>query len=291
MLFQIPKILRAIRRERQWLKATQAAHQFDLVISDNRYGLKIDGLASVIMTHQLQIMTGFGPGADFILRKLHYRILQKFDECWVVDEKEGNGLAGALSHPRRIPANAHYIGLLSQMQVPAGAGSAQESRILILLSGPEPMRSLFEDQLLAQIADIGHYHFHIIAGNPAGLPPATLPPHITYTAYANAHELARALADAQLVICRSGYSTLMDLAMFGKKALLVPTPGQSEQEYLALHLQKQGISLSRQQVALDLKKDIAEAMRYNGFQVTENAHKFHRMQQVIDDILNRAKSR
>jgi biotin operon repressor len=83
----------------------------------------------------------------------------------------------------------------------------------------------------------------------------------------------------------------MDLAMFGKKALLVPTPGQSEQEYLALHLQKQGISLSRQQVALDLKKDIAEAMRYNGFQVTENAHKFHRMQQVIDDILNRAKSR
>lgn len=299
LLSQIPKILRAIRRERQWLREMHTRHAFDLVVSDNRYGLKIDGLKSVIMTHQLQIMTGFGPAADYIMRKLHYRMLQKFDECWVVDDAENGGLAGALSHPRLLPAHARYLGLLSQLPPPA-TQPTPNSGILVLLSGPEPMRSLLESQILTQITAIGGYHFHIIAGNPkaaspsagvpaAGVPAETptrrLPAHVTYATHADARELAAAFSAAELVICRSGYSTLMDLAVFEKKALLIPTPGQSEQEYLAGHLQAQGIALSKRQAEIDLRHDIAGALRYPGFKAAAYTRNAGQMQKVIDDSL------
>jgi len=240
------------------------------------------------MTHQLQIMTGFGGLADRIMRKLHYRILEKFDECWVVDEQENGGLAGALSHPRELPSRARYLGLLSQLQRPTGPSQAHSNSILVLLSGPEPMRGILEEKLLQQVSSITGYHFHIIAGNHAGSVRTHLPAHITYVTHANAEQLGSALADAQLVICRSGYSTLMDLAGFQKKALLIPTPGQSEQEYLAEHLQTQDIALSRQQAELDLQQDIAEALNYSGF--TTKTHDQGQMQKVIDDSLKQPKN-
>jgi len=284
IIAQIPKILRAIRRERQWLREMQAVHRFDLVVSDNRYGLKIDGLPSVIMTHQLQIMTGFGPTADYLMRKMHYSLLEKFDACWVVDEPENSGLAGALSHPRKLPANPQYMGLLSQL-VPDGKLPLQTGPLLVLLSGPEPMRGILENKILGQIRGLEDHRFHIVAGNPSGAVPAHLPSHVTYATHANARELATALATTPLVICRSGYSTLMDLAMLGKKALLIPTPGQSEQEYLARHLKAQGTAFSIRQAEMDLKKDIAEALNYKGFEMLAYSARHSLMQQVIDRAL------
>lgn len=291
LLSQIPKILGAIGRERQWLREIQATHRFDLVISDNRYGLKIDGLKSVILTHQLQIMTGFGTAADSVMRRLHYRMLEKFDECWVVDEQEKGGLAGALSHPRQLPANSRYIGLLSQLSPPGATirNHSHNNNILVLLSGPEPMRSILEEIMLQQAALATDYHFNIIAGNPSGRDRAHLPAHITYATYASAQELTNVLAHAQLVICRSGYSTLMDLAMFEKKALLIPTPGQSEQEYLAVHLQTQRVALHKHQGEINLSKDIPEALRYQG--LTHHVEdKSSLMQTVIDNLLQKLES-
>ncbi|WP_291206085.1 glycosyltransferase [Dyadobacter sp.] len=290
ILAQIPKILGAIRRERQWLREVQATYQFDLIISDNRYGLKIDGLKSVILTHQLQVLTGFGTTADSLMRRLHYRILEKFDECWVVDEPENGGLAGVLSHPRQLPSNSRYIGLLSQLRQPDASAVGSHHNVLVLLSGPEPMRSILEEKILQQAASAVGYHFHVIAGNPSGQSRAHLPAHITYTAYASAQELTDALARARLVICRSGYSTLMDLAMFGKKALLIPTPGQSEQEYLAEHLQAQGIAFSKRQAEINLTTDMTEALRYNGFSAGRFAGKSGVLEAVIDKALQQLKS-
>lgn len=288
ILAQIPKILDAIRRERQWLRETQARHRFDLVISDNRYGLKIKGLRSVIMTHQLNIITGFGTGADWLVRKLHYRILEKFDECWIVDTKENGGLAGRLSHPPRIPLNARYAGLLSQLSPSLKPTQLQKNNILVLLSGPEPMREILEEKLLQQAASATEYRFHFVAGNPSGVPRADLPAHITYATHANAGDLAEAISNAQLVICRSGYSTLMDLVVFEKKALLIPTPGQSEQEYLAEYLQMQQIALNRRQTALDLKKDISEALTYRGFKLAGYQDQLNQLGEVIDSALRHA---
>lgn len=285
ILSQVPRILRAIRNERNWLRRMQAAHRFDLVISDNRYGLKIEGLPAVIMTHQLQILTGFGPAADYVMRKLHYRMLGKFDACWVVDEQANGGLGGKLSHPADIPEGARYVGLLSQLNDPAPEMPVQSKEVLVLLSGPEPMRTLFEKRLMEQMAGLTDYQFRLVAGNPGGAMPARLPAHVRYATHVNASGLSEAMGAAGLVICRSGYSTLMDLAALGKKALLVPTPGQSEQMYLAAHLQRKGIALSRSQALLNLANDIPEAMKFPGFPVPMPAGSQDSLRQVLESTL------
>jgi predicted glycosyltransferase len=280
---QVPRILRSVNKERRWLRELQSTENFDLVISDNRYGLKIRGTYSVIMTHQLQILTGSGALADRIVRKLHYRQLEKFDECWVVDHAGSTGLAGALSHPDHLPSNAHYIGPLSQLETKREHSTPSDGEILVLLSGPEPMRRIFEQKILHQAAALKQYQFTIIAGNPSGSSPTQLPEHVHYYTHANAGELGPLLAKAPIVICRSGYSTLMDLAVMGKKALLVPTPGQSEQEYLAKSLHARQIVPYQNEVQLDLEKGIAEASQWPGFsKATPDGDAMHA---VIDRLL------
>jgi len=262
--FQIPKILIAIHREKIWLRQQQARYGFDLVISDNRYGLKHKDVFSVIMTHQLQIHSGKGRLVNWLLRRLHYPLLQQFNQCWVVDNPGENNIGGSLSHPAVNPANARYIGLLSQMQVQRTVVK-KAGHILVLLSGPEPMRSQLEALILKQAALCTSFTFTIAAGNPGGTIPAAIPEHIVYYSYLDAAALQGCLAEAELIVCRSGYSTLMDLAATRKQALLIPTPGQAEQEYLAHYLRGQGLFFSCDQELLNLAKDIITALQYPGF--------------------------
>lgn len=286
---QIPKIQSAIRRERKWLTAEHARQPFDLVISDNRYGLKIKGINCVVMTHQLQIITGFGKWADAIMRRMHYRILEKFDACWIVDHRDADAMGGTLSHPHRLPVNARYIGTLSQLRRVADRDAINESEILMLLSGPEPTRTILEEKLTAQAALLPQWPFRIVAGNPSGAAPAHLPAHIAYHTHLNADALAHALQKAQLVICRSGYSTLMDLALFGKKALLIPTPGQPEQEYLARHSAGSGRFITRRQGHVNLAADIPAAFNSDGFPKQNGSDHLREMKAEIDDTLSRIK--
>lgn len=265
ILTQIPKILNAIRNERNWLKQIQKKHSFNLVISDNRYGLKIDGLHSIIMTHQLQILSGTGTLADKIMLRLHKKVLEKFDTCWVVDNEGDSNLGGILSYPKRLPANATYIGLQSQFtQKPHPQQSSDNNQILILLSGPEPMRTQLEEKLLTQIGTLTGYHFHLVAGNPSGNKPENLPAHLDYYTHLNAEKLGIIIEQCGLVICRSGYSTLMDLAVLDKKALLIPTPGQTEQLYLGKKLMTDNRCYCVEQNKIDLSVDIPKALTYTG---------------------------
>lgn len=286
IIVQIPKILRAIKSEHAWLARQQDEHRFDLVISDNRYGLFHPGIPAVIMTHQLQILSGKGRLADLILRKLHYPMLERFAACWVVDEAGADNLSGKLAHPAVLPAHAQYIGLLSQFMdraVPANAHT-EAKEILVLLSGPEPMRGQLEAILLQQAAQLQQYPFVFVAGNPLGSIPGTLPAHITYHTHLPAPQLLDALQRASLVLCRSGYSTLMDLAVLGKKALLIPTPGQTEQEYLAAHLNRLGYYLVRDQPAVQLSADIPVALAAHAFR---HSGGLQPMQSVVNALLDK----
>jgi predicted glycosyltransferase len=284
ILIQIPKILRAIKAEREWLKRIQSQYNFNLILSDNRYGLKIKGTPSVIMTHQLQIQSGTGKLTDRLLKWLHYSILEKFDGCWIVDHEGENNLGGTLSHPDKLPSNGKYIGLLSQLNLVSNGIESNPDEILVLLSGPEPMRGILEKKILAQLATERQYHFNMVAGNPAGSLPDNLPDHVTYHTHVNAANINDFMQKAALVICRSGYSTLMDLAVVGKKALLIPTPGQAEQEYLGKKLLDHGVMLCRNQSTLNLPTDIIEALNFPGFQRTENQNDFRI---VVDDVLDK----
>ena len=229
---QLPKVFKAICSERKWMHELLKQHRFDLIISDNRYGLHHPHIPSVILTHQVQMLSGKGGVLDKCLLGLHRKKLEKFQKCWIVDIPQAPGLAGILSHPDRLPNNAQYIGLLSQMQAQKTAQLASKP-ILLLLSGPEPQRTLLQSALLKAANDLPEYRFVLVAGKPDVPTPSALPAHITFITHAGAEQLAGLMYSAEAVVCRSGYSTLMDLVCMKKKALLIPTPGQTEQEYLA----------------------------------------------------------
>ena len=152
ILQQIPKIVSAIRREHRWLKKAVVLHRIDLVISDNRYGLFYPGLPCIFITHQLAIQTPFLWLSRWT-QKLSYRIVNRFTECWVPDYEGANNLAGLLSHTNKLPRiPVRYVGPLSRFGKQDGEQKIYQW--LILLSGPEPQRTVLENKLLEIIPSL-----------------------------------------------------------------------------------------------------------------------------------------
>jgi Glycosyltransferase family 28 C-terminal domain len=265
----IPKILIRIKQEKAWLKRFPASEKPDLVISDNRYGLALPGIFCVFVTHQLRIRTSLGRLADALLQRMNYRLIGHFSRCWVPDIEAGDGLAGALSHPVRLPGiPTKYIGWLSRFgkisQQHRGEDAPHndpyaDPELLVVLSGPEPQRSQLEAGILSQAGgDAGS--IVLVRGLPAGGPVlADIPPGLTVYDHLPAAELEALMRRARLVVARSGYSTVMDLARLGKRALLIPTPGQPEQEYLGPFLAGKGRAICVKQSAFSLRESLALA--------------------------------
>lgn len=258
VLRQLPCLLRTIRNEHQWLLDFTARQPVDGIISDNRYGLFHPDIPSVIMTHQLQVRTGLGGFFDRLLRPLHYRFLQRFGQCWVVDVAGTPNLAGALSHPAVLPRQARYIGWLSHLDRSL-VNPGEEDYLLIVLSGPEPQRTILADRLWTQAQTCKKQRIVFVEGSTAAPERAQQAAHIQWHAHLPGAALASLLAGASMVICRSGYSTLMDLVLLGKKAILIPTPGQTEQEYLGRYLCEQGLFYSVGQEDFRLEAALEQA--------------------------------
>jgi len=276
LICSIPKILIRVNREKAWLRAWVDRERPDLIISDNRYGLYSPGVVSIFMTHQLMIRTPLGPVADRILQRMNYAFIRRFSLCWVPDAEGPDGLAGELSHPVRLPdIPVRYIGWLSRFGgeagVDRGAGFDPKTGfdLLVLLSGPEPQRTLLEKKILEQVID---YPGQVVLvrglpdgagsqGDP-GLPDGRdlpAPPRVTIHNHLPAAELEAVIRGAERIICRSGYSTVMDLMRLGKRAILIPTPGQTEQEYLGNYLAQKGWSISIEQDGFFLPDAMAAA--------------------------------
>jgi len=259
MIRQIPGILRSIRAEEAWLRKQMEIHHFDAVISDNRYGLYHPDALSVFITHQLQIK---GPAGwmEQLLRKKNYRYINRFDECWVPDHADENNLAGTLSHPDSLPARpVKYTGPLSRFE--QKEEQVLKGHLLILLSGPEPQRSLLEEIIIRQIS-----HFPGTATVLRGLPghPSVIPSTgmIRFYNHLPAEVLAAEIQKAEYVISRSGYSTVMDMAVMEKKCIMIPTPGQTEQEYLGRYLQEKKLVLSIGQEKFELSAALEAAAQF-----------------------------
>lgn len=268
MIQQGPKMRRAIQYEHRWLKKMIKEHQFNAVISDNRYGLYHAGIPCIFITHQLTIKSYAGKWTEKILQKRNYHYINKFTECWVPDLPAGqagaegeNNLAGDLSHPALKPGvPVRYIGLLSRFEktdIPE-----KKNHLLIVLSGPEPQRSMLEEKI---ITDISHYNGTavIVRGLPdsASLIPSTS--MIRFYNHLPADLLNMEMASAEYVISRSGYSTVMDIVTLQKKSILIPTPGQTEQKYLGEYLMKKGIAVISGQEEFSLRKALSAAANHN----------------------------
>lgn len=256
MLLQLPHIFSSIRNEQHWLNELLQKERFDAVISDNRPGLWNKKTHCIYITHQLLIHSGKGKWLNRILQKLHTRYMKKFSEVWVPDMPSVKNLAGELSHPPHPGIQPSYLGLLSRLE--KNKTEEQQYDLTVLLSGPEPQRSMLEQKILHQLQGYSG-RVLLVRGLPQNNSTVHPNQHITVHNHLPAEELQKALCSSALIICRSGYTTLMDLVKLNKKALLIPTPGQPEQEYLAGYMQKQSYFPFQEQQAFDLSAAIKTA--------------------------------
>jgi UDP-N-acetylglucosamine transferase subunit ALG13 len=270
MLWQTPRILRTIKKEHRWLNDVVIRYGFDAVISDNRYGLYHPSISTIFITHQLAIKTPLGKWAEGLLQRFSYKFINRFGCCWIPDQEE-DSLAGELSHPSKMPSvPVKYIGILSRLQ--KNEPIVKKHRLFISLSGPEPQRTLFENKI---VNEISHYKgtATIVRGLPANLSLIPSTNDIKFYNHLTTEEYNREMEEAELVISRSGYSTIMDLARLEKKSILVPTPGQTEQQYLAEYMEQLQMACYSKQDSFSLNKmlETAEGFPYKFPAVVEDS--------------------
>jgi len=257
ILVQLPIILIQAFADHYRINRIIKKHDIDIVISDNRFGLWNNKSYTVYITHLLTIKTKpFLRFLEPILSYFHGKVIERYNECWVPDLPGEPNLAGALSHPGKMAPNCRYIGLLSRLRNASPRrpyGIPAKPFISIILSGPEPQRTILEKKITHHPSLRGRI-LVVVAGQP-------LKPGLSADAgssgrygYLNADEMKYIIRESDFIICRSGYSTLMDLSLMERTALLIPTPGQTEQEYLAGYLSDKGWFTAMKQS--DLEGDI-----------------------------------
>ena len=244
---QAPSFLASVGDEKVWTHHFVSDHPVDLIISDNCYGVLDPRVPSILITHQLNLPVPsiLGGAAKKLIRKL----TSGFTSIWVPDS---NGmLSGVLSQPDPS-GRAIMVGALSQFEMTVEKG---DSILVGMVSGPEPHRSILQEGLQKLFLADGR-KATIIAGRPSGGSESI--ENLTILYDSSPEEIAALITGAEVIICRAGYSSLMDLVALKKRAILIPTPGQLEQEFLADHWQEKFGFEILEQHALDKLESIPE---------------------------------
>ncbi len=266
LLSRIPKIARAVKKEKKCIQQIIEKENIAGIISDSRMGVLGHKIPSVYITHQLNVFSGF---LTPISSKIHQKFIQRFDECWVPDFKNEPNFSGKLGHLERVNFNLKYIGILSRFK-PAKLRIKYD--LLVVLSGPEPQRTLLEKHLLKELSTFKGKILFVRGVVSAKENIRNSPTNMKVVNYMLSNELEAAFNETDTVIARSGYSTIMDLAMLGKKVFFIPTPGQTEQEYLARMFRSKLIApkSSQHNFSTDKLKKLED---YSGFDIVKNSIK------------------
>lgn len=264
MLVSAPKILFRIILEHEQLKTIVKEYQIDTVISDNRYGLWNKTANSIFITHQLMIKSTV---AEDLLHRMVLFFVKKYDECWIPDVPGLLNLTGDLAHRYPLPHNTFFIGVLSRFKKPEESCAIRYD-VLVLVSGPEPQREVFQKMMIDQLKQTS-LRALVVCGQPGRSDKEREDKNIRIVAHRSAEKLQVAIEQAEIVIARSGYSTVMDLAVLGKRAVLIPTPGQTEQEYLAQKMMTDKLTFSQSQNSFSLTQALTMASKYKGLRVDD----------------------
>jgi len=229
---QSPRFIRNIRVEEKLVEEICQQEQIDFILSDNRYGCRSKLAKSVFLGHQLNIPVPIGGS---VVQALNKRLLNRFDEVWVPDYEGPQSLAGRLAKVLDLKVPIAYIGPLSRFNRKAAERMPSVYDKIFILSGPEPQRSLFEADILAgKYTESSDGRMVIVRGLPQEKGELKVPENWVSFNHLNTEELLNLIEESKEIVCRSGYSSIMDLHTIQRVAKLVPTPGQAEQEYLAL---------------------------------------------------------
>ena len=233
LIMQIPKAFGTKEKEEQIADELVQKYSATYLISDNRFGMHSKLCRSIFITHQIRIrLPWVFRWLEYPFYRVNKSIIGRFDECWIPDHKGSKNLSGILSHSWRIP-NSYYIGPLSGRKP---ISCKKEYDVLAILSGPEPQRGIFETKLREILPNLP-YKSCIIRGVVAHRNSSTKIGNCKIQTFATNDEITRLICSSRLVISRAGYSSIMDYENLGCKAILIPTPGQSEQVYLGHYLE------------------------------------------------------
>ena len=257
LLFSIPKIIRAVIKERKTVNQWIDEYQITGIISDNRLGCYSAKVTSIYMTHQVTILSG---RTTWLSSCIHQYFIKKYSECWVPDDQKEYGLAGELSHPLNTKLKLKYLSPLSRFKKEL---LPKKYDLTIVLSGPEPQRGILDTILQKEVKNYNGKVLYI-KGILEKEQKTTQMGNITFFNFMESSQLEKALNATEIILCRSGYTSIMDLDKLEKKAFFIPTPGQYEQEYLALKLEQEGIAPYANQEDFNIK-DLDRISLYKGF--------------------------
>ena len=262
MIKSTPTIIDAMRKEKKAVK--KLVKQLDLsgIISDNRLGCYSKKVPSIFMTHQLNVLTG---NTTWISTLLHQHAISKFDECWIPDFEFKPFLSYKLGHVKNPDSKVRYIGPLSRFEA---RDTPQRYDVLVALSGPEPQRSILDAQLREELLSSGKKSL-FISGVVEAEQRTEQVENVTFVNFMTSDQMQDAYNESAVVICRSGYTSIMDLSKLGKKCFLIPTPGQYEQEYLAKKLRKEALVPYCKQEDFRVEK-LLEVDLYQGLPMLDN---------------------
>jgi len=289
MMLQLPLLIKAVSEEHKTIEALFEKKKFDAIISDNRYGCFHKNAYSVFITHQLNIQTPphlnwFKP----VVKKINLNRIANYNECWIPDFAGDVNLSGNLSHGTDEANNLFFAGPLSRFynRIKFNAYESTEPKhtaLLCLISGPEPQRSVFEKMILEQSKHL-KVKTDIVCGRAGEYNQYMLNDFVKVHASLNSDAVFELMNEASIVICRSGYTTIMELAATGKKAVLIPTPGQTEQEYLAKKFFVEKVFYKQNQNEFDLQKALLQVQHFSGIKMEND---FAVMKNRIDFLLSR----
>lgn len=260
---QLPRFVRVISEEHKAVKKIINDQKIDVIISDNRYGCWSRKIPSVFVTHQTNIIMPERLGIlQFGVSRINRHLMQRFKICWIPDMPGNQSLAGDLASFKNFPGRtgARHIGFLSRFERRDNGDEKFKFDVLAVFSGPEPQRTVLENIVVPQLKQSG-VDYRVVRGLPSsndGQDPRTLN-------FLPSHELQKLIESSAVIIARSGYSTVMDMHALGKKIIFVPTPGQTEQEYLAKSLMEKGIAFSMPQTEFDLANALRKSADFSGF--------------------------
>lgn len=269
------KFVSAIRNEHRQLNQILQEHPVDLIVSDNRFGCYSQNVKCIFVTHQINFV--FQPPfvwASGLFSFWNLRKIKRFNECWVPDFPD-RPFSGFLSSTKDIPIT--FVGPLSRFRK-ATSRIELKYDLLVLLSGPEPQRTILEELIGQQLESLDLKVIFVL-GKPHEGESVASTGQIDRVGHMREPKLQQAIEESRCVVCRSGYSTILDLAALQKKnVVMIPTPGQPEQEYLADYLKSQHLVFTVTQKDFNLATAIDQSVRFLGLNCGD----------VDNDLLNEA---
>ncbi len=254
LLWQMPKFVFNFRKEKKAAENLYQKYTPEIIVSDNRYGFRHPETKSIFLTHQIspRLPRAFSWAAPLI-KKLHIRLIKPFDNCFIPDFAGTENLSGALSHGFFLPPKFQFINPLSRFTILERYNvKLLNNRVLALVSGPEPQRTNFLKIILQQASTIDKEVLIL-----TGAPEADMnykKGNCTIVNHKNSAAMYKEILSSAYVVSRAGYSSIMDFFVLNKKAVLIPTPGQTEQEYLAKYLKSNKNFIFFSQNKFSLKK-------------------------------------